>query len=101
MGQKKTREHLIFEAIAIRKLMLPDLIQIGHMNPGRWRHIADTYVDLGMADPGFSLEGFIYDPNPVPDYTWVKWVVGVTLSISLLIGLSTFILLFFNRRLKT
>ncbi len=100
-GAKKTREHLIFEANAIRKLMLPDLIQIGHINPGRWRHIADTYVDLGMADPGFSLEGFIYDPNPVPDYTWVKWVVGVTLSISLLIGLSTFILLVFNRRLKT
>jgi len=99
-GVKKTREHLIFEASAIRELMLPDLIQIGHMNPGRWRHIADTYVDLGMADSGYSLKGFIYDPNPKPDYTWIRWAFGVAVFLCLLIGLSSIVLFLFNRRLQ-
>jgi len=99
-GAKKTREHLIFEALAIRKLMLPDLIQIGHMNPGRWRHIADTYVDLGMADSDYFLKGFIYDPNPRPDYTWIRWTFGVTVFLCLLIGLSSIVLFIFNRRLE-
>ncbi|MCP4159038.1 MAG: PAS domain S-box protein, partial [Deltaproteobacteria bacterium] len=85
---------------AIRKLMLPDLIEIGHMNPGRWHHMADTYVELGMVDPGFSLEGFIYDPNPMPDYTWVRWVIGVTIAIILLISLIALILMFTNKKLK-
>jgi signal transduction histidine kinase/ABC-type nitrate/sulfonate/bicarbonate transport system substrate-binding protein len=99
-GTKHTREQLLFEANAIRKLMLPDLIKIGHMNPGRWHHMADTYVELGMADPGFSLEGFIYDPNPMPDYTWVRWVLGVAIAIILLISLSALILMFTNTKLK-
>jgi len=99
-GAKNTREQLLFEATAIRKLMLPDLIEIGHMNPGRWHHMADTYVELGMADPGFSLEGFIYDPNPMPDYTWVRWVIGVTIAIILLISLIALILMFTNKKLK-
>lgn len=78
-GLKKERDHLRYEANSIRKIMLPDLVQIGHMNPGRWRHIASTYVKLGMIDPGFSLEGFLYDPDPEVDYTKVKWIVAVQL----------------------
>ena len=99
-GVKKTRDHLSFEANAIRKLMLPDLVEIGHMNPGRWRHMADTYVGLGMADSDYSLKDFIYNPNPTPDYTWVRWVVGATVSIGLLVSLGFFVLLFFNRKLR-
>jgi PAS domain S-box-containing protein len=99
-GVKKTQDHLRFEANAIRKLMLPDLVEIGHMNPGRWRHMADTYVELGMADSGYSLKDFIYNPNPTPDYTWVRRVVGVIVAIGLLISLGFFVLLFFNRKLQ-
>jgi diguanylate cyclase (GGDEF)-like protein/PAS domain S-box-containing protein len=37
------------------------------MNPGRWRHIADVYADLGMIERDFSLGGFLYDPAPRTD----------------------------------
>jgi PAS domain S-box-containing protein len=97
---KKSREHLRFEAGAMRRLMLPDLVQIGHMNPGRWQHMADTYVALGMADAKYSLEGFIYDPNPVPDYSWLFRVLGIVTVVSLLISLGFFILLRFNTKLR-
>ncbi|MFH2064290.1 MAG: ABC transporter substrate-binding protein [Pseudomonadota bacterium] len=97
---KKSRDHLQFEAAAMRKLMLPDLIEMGHMNPGRWQHMADTYVVLGMADSGYSLEGFIYNPNPTPDYSWVSRVLGIVTSVLILISLGFFILLRFNKKLR-
>ena len=99
-GVQKTHDHLRFEANAIREIMLPKLIEIGHMNPGRWRHMADTYADLGMIDSDYTLEGFMYDPNPMPDYTWVRWVLGVTVTMVLLISFASIVLLFFNKKLQ-
>ena len=61
---QKSRAHLQFEAAAMRGLILPDLIEIGHMNPGRWQRMADSFIEVGMGKPDFSLAGFIYDPNP-------------------------------------
>ena len=100
-GLKTKRDHLRYEADSIRKLMLPDLVQIGHMNPGRWRHIASTYVKLEMIDSDYSLEGFLYAPRTGVDYTIVKWVVGVAITISLIFGIGTLILLRFNKVLST
>jgi len=62
-GKRKSRSHLRFEAREMHALMRPDLLEIGHMNPGRWRHIADTYAELGMMEKGFPLEDFLYDPG--------------------------------------
>lgn len=59
----KTREHLRFEAVASRSLILPDLVEIGHMNPGRWHGMVDALVSAGMINHGTSLEGFLYDPD--------------------------------------
>ncbi len=60
---KKSREHLQFEAEAMKPLILPDLIEMGHMNQGRWQHMADTFVKAGMIGKGYNLDGFIYDPD--------------------------------------
>ncbi len=59
-SQEKSLEHLLFEAEAMRGLIRPDLVEIGYMSPDRWRHIADTYVQLGLMPPNFSLKGFLY-----------------------------------------
>ncbi len=61
---EKSRAHLQFEAEAMRPLVVSDLIEIGHMNPGRWQRMAETFLELGMVDNIASLENFIYDPNP-------------------------------------
>jgi PAS domain S-box-containing protein len=97
---RKTRAHLQYEAKKMRDLILPDLVKIGHINPGRWRHIADTYVRLGMAKPDYSLEGFIYDPHPAPNYTWFYRLLGIA---GLLLGISVLALgtlSVFNARLR-
>ena len=61
---EKSRAHLEFEAHAMRPLVQSDLIEIGHMNPGRWQRMAETFLELGMVDSIHGLENFIYDPDP-------------------------------------
>ena len=100
-GLTKSRAHLQYEATAIREIMKPDLIQIGHMNPGRWRHIADTYAKLGMIAPGFSIQGFLYERFLEKNYYWIKWVAGGAVLISLVAGMAALMFFRFTRRLKT
>ncbi len=99
-GVEKSRTHLKFEAAAMRPLILPDLIEIGHMNPERWRHMADTFARAGIVGSDYSLKGFIYqDPEPrrLPD-----WVMAVLIAAILLLALITLVAAHFhqiNRRL--
>lgn len=58
-----TTDYLRHEAAQMRSLMRTDLIAVGYMNPGRWRHIADTYAEIGLLPADFSLDGFLYEPN--------------------------------------
>ena len=97
---QKSRDHLLYEARAMRELILPELVQIGHINPGRWRHIADTYAMLGMAPSDISLEGFIYDPEQGQDLTWVRWSL-IFLGL-VVVGMISYVLWlrFFNVRLR-
>ncbi|MEO8206183.1 MAG: ABC transporter substrate-binding protein [Chthoniobacterales bacterium] len=79
--QGKTREQLLFEAEHTAQLMHPGLIEVGHMNKGRWQHIADTYAEFDMLPKGFSLNGFLYEKNLPPSHTWIYWLVmGILLA---------------------
>lgn len=70
----RTREHLWFEYQEMKKLIMPTVIEVGHMNPGRFRHMADTFVQLGLAKPGYSLSGFIHSPEN-RGIAWHSWPV--------------------------
>jgi two-component system, cell cycle sensor histidine kinase and response regulator CckA len=94
-----TKEFLVNEASSYQKLILPQFVKIGHMNPGRWKHIADTYVKLGMADKDYSLEGLIYDSTPAK-FDWGHWAIKLGIGIIIVGFVSTLFLLFFNRRLN-
>lgn len=56
----KSRESLVAEAAAMRELILPDLVEIGHMNRGRWTHIGKTYAMLGLMGPDWTLDNFLF-----------------------------------------
>ena len=95
---KKSLNHLRFEANAIEKLVMADLVEIGHMNTGRWQHMADTYVKLGMAEPGYSLEKFIFDHDPPADYS--RFLTFFYLILACFVGVAVLLLVLFNRRLN-
>lgn len=63
-SNRHSLEHLRFEAARMEPLLQPQLIEIGHMYPGRWQHIASVYAELGMLPADFKLGGFLYDPHP-------------------------------------
>lgn len=60
---RKEHDFLVSEAQKMQQLMHPELIDIGYMLTGRWRHIADTYTELCMLPENISLDGFLYDTN--------------------------------------
>lgn len=96
----KTREHLLFEAAETAKLMHPGLIEVGHMNPGRWQHIVDTYAELGMLAQRVPLEGFLFDVTERPDLRWLYWSLAGAVGLAV-VGLGWLLpLLRLNRRLQ-
>lgn len=66
-NSQKSLAHLKFEAEAMRDLILPDLVAIGHINPGRWRTIAEKLIAVQptATEANFDLfDGFVYDSFP-------------------------------------
>jgi diguanylate cyclase (GGDEF)-like protein/PAS domain S-box-containing protein len=102
-SQEKSLDQLMFEASAMRELIQPALIEVGHINPERWRHIADTFVKLGMMKADYTLRGFIY--NELRDQIAaekqhglrvVLTVLGAGVLLSIVLGAG---LMVFNRKL--
>ncbi|GBC61661.1 hypothetical protein DENIS_2623 [Desulfonema ishimotonii] len=97
---KKSRDHLRYEMEKMRELILPALIQIGHINPARWEQMARTLVRLGKVAPGYDLGGFVYDPYGQSDpFPWEKLLTAVT-AVALGAGIVAIILLMFNKKLS-
>ena len=97
----KSEEHLKFEANAMRRLILPDLIELGHMNPGRWQRSVEAFVKAGMGDKDFSLDGFVYTPTADNLPEWVTSVLSLTTFALLIISSITYYLFRLNRRVTT
>ncbi len=86
-SQRHSRDYHLFEAGQMIALLRADMIEIGYMYPGRWRHIADVYADIGMLQPGFDLNGFLYDPNPPPpDLRWLYLFMGLAALVVVIVS---------------
>ncbi|WP_244310434.1 ABC transporter substrate-binding protein [Leptospira noumeaensis] len=85
-SQKNSKERLLFEAKQMTPLIQPVLVEMGYMNPGRWRHINEVYSELGMLPKNINLKGFIYDPNPQTNYDWVYYTFGVVIFSLIVLG---------------
>ena len=87
-----------YEYQQMKRLIYPDLVEIGYMNQGRWKSIGDTFVRLGMLEPHYSLNGFLYDPTPDHPRLWpVVWFLIFGIAG---ISLTTVVLIIFNRKLN-
>lgn len=99
-GRRHSREHLLFEAEEMRRLMQPHLIRIGHINPGRWRSIAEVYAEFGMLPAKYSLDGFIYDEAAPRDLSRLYRGLAAALLVAVLVSLFAWRQAVFNRRLR-
>jgi diguanylate cyclase (GGDEF)-like protein len=99
-NQQKTREHLAFEAREIHRLINPEVIQLGHNNPGRWQHIAQDYQRFDLVQADQPLEGFFYQPDPKADFAWLYRALAAALGVLLLALCIAAYVHRTNRRLK-
>jgi signal transduction histidine kinase len=97
---KKTREQLLFEAQELNEnIIMPEYIEIGHTNPGRWKHIAETYTQLGVVAEG-TIKDFIYNPDTISDHKYIRLLLKIFIAIGLLTGVGLIVLYAFNRKLS-
>ena len=80
------REFHLFEAERMASLLRADLVDLGYMSPGRWRHIADTYAELGLLPLDVPLAGFLYDLDRPTDLTRL-YIALALLAVSSAIAL--------------
>jgi len=71
-SKRKKAEHLRYEANKMRELMEPSLIEVGYSNPGRWKHIAQTYLSLGIISDVKDVDGMLYQPSVESSYQKLK-----------------------------
>ncbi len=83
-----TRRMLEQEAEAMRELVLPGLVEAGHMNPGRFDRIAQSAVKLGVLASVRDPHAFMFQPHGLAGSAWLKWIgLGVaTLLVGGLLG---------------
>ncbi len=58
-----TRQALLDEADAMQRIVLSSLVEIGHMNPGRWQRMAREFAFVGVTPDISRVEGFVPDPQ--------------------------------------
>jgi len=99
-SSRLSKEELLFEAKTMQELIYPNLIEMGHINPGRWKHIGDTFVKLGMLEPDYSLDGFLYDPNSPANYEKIIVLTTILLSVLAIMSTGAILLIWYSRRLN-
>ncbi|MEI2708134.1 MAG: ABC transporter substrate-binding protein [Chitinophagaceae bacterium] len=80
-----TKEILTYEANAMKKLIMPDLVEIGHMNEGRWQHILDIHKNFGLVSKKATIKDFIFNPEKEKNNIILKWIYYVIAPILLII----------------
>jgi PAS domain S-box-containing protein len=93
----RTREWLRYEADATAKLINADLVELGHMNSGRWQRMAELTVALGEAGSTARLRGFLFEAEKAPAPAWIRWVFG-GLGVAVIVALAAILA---NRRLQS
>jgi len=98
--QRHSKEHLQFEAEQTERLIMEDVVEIGYVNPNRWKRIAEVYAELNMLPAQFSLDGFIFERNPKPDNRPIYYTGAIILSIIVIISFIALRFFRLNQRLK-
>ncbi len=98
-SQRHSRAHLRFEARHMQQLILPDVVELGYQNPGRWRHIAEVYRELGMIGSAVDLNGMIWSEQDVTEKS-VGLVIALVGAVVVILGLVGVIVRFAQLNLR-
>lgn len=91
------KEFLRDEAKELKKLIMPNVVEIGHMNLGRWQYMLDIYKNTGLVNKDISLKGFLYE-SPAK-ITLIDWLMPAVYGALILI-IILLIIAFINWQLR-
>ena len=95
---KLDRQDLLDEAESMDNIVMPKLIEMGNMNPGRWESMARAYQDFGMVSSLSPMDGFTYEVDAekqrIRKYLQAAGIVLASITLLSLFGL------FWLRQLK-
>jgi len=97
----KDKSWLRFEANKLRELVVPDLVEIGHMSTLRWEKISEQLNLMGLIPSSTELSGFLYNPQQ----NYIDWKRLTPYIVSVLVVLlaavtSLAMLIKLNRNLR-
>ncbi|MFN4326070.1 MAG: diguanylate cyclase [Azonexus sp.] len=99
-AQRHERDHLLFEAHEMKRLMQPDLVEIGQQSASRWQQIAETYAELGMLPPKPVIHGLIFEPEAGQLPVWIGFALAGGGLLILLVGGAALYFARLNHRLQ-
>ena len=77
-SEQYDKAFLLYEAQEMRKLINPDVIEIGYINKTRWETTAKVYQSLGLIDH-YNIDAFIYHHDEGDGWIrfkqWLQWLV--------------------------
>ncbi|MET0068157.1 MAG: ABC transporter substrate-binding protein [Candidatus Thiodiazotropha sp.] len=99
---EKTKPWLRFEANKLREMVVPDLVEIGHMSTLRWEKIAEQLQLMGLMQGGVDLEAFSKASAQQPLIDWeaiAPYVISVLIVLTAAVA-TVILLIKLNRNLR-
>ncbi|WP_041537060.1 ABC transporter substrate-binding protein [Pseudopedobacter saltans] len=90
-----TREHLEFEANETENLIYSNLVEIGHINTGRFQNMLDMYKELKIVPASASIDGLVFEKKEI---NWEKISYTIIL-IAVFVAALFSVIFIWNRRL--
>ena len=78
------KEDLLNEAKEMQKLIQPHLVEIGHINPGRWQSMLEVYKQLGLAGKKDNIDGLLFQDASIKKVLYfdiLVYVLGIGASM--------------------
>ncbi|TKB96340.1 ABC transporter substrate-binding protein [Pedobacter cryophilus] len=98
-GVKKrgiTENNLLFEADETEKLVLSNIVEVGHVNLGRFQQMLAVYKELKLVPQNANIDGLIFKPTK---YEWQR-IIFISLIVLGIIFLLFIVTVFLNWRLR-
>ncbi|MBP5985552.1 MAG: diguanylate cyclase [Azonexus sp.] len=87
-SQRHNRDHLLFEANELKRLMQPELVEIGQQSAARWQQIAQTYAELDMLPEKHSIAGLIFEAEERKLPPWFGFVLTGAIMLILAVAIA-------------
>ncbi|MFN5704918.1 MAG: ABC transporter substrate-binding protein [bacterium] len=91
-----TREHLMYESIAMQDLVMSDLVEIGNINRSRLENMINKYKEFGVINNNQDFKNFVFVETPEDKYNNLVNIIYYLIAIVAIILLIIFI---WNRQL--